>query len=92
MALEPLTANDPVIKTLPVNWWVFESKLPFTEEPVIYSCEAVIVWIINVWAVIVPVDTKLPLWFIEPVIVWVPINTLEPVVAKLLVLAFKDDV
>ena len=66
--------------------------VPKCVDPVTKSTEDVIVCTIRVCAVIVPVEVNDPLCNIEPVIVWVPINVFEPVVAKLLVLAFKDDV
>ena len=40
----PVTFNEPVILTEPVNWWVLVSKVPNLVEPVTKSVEEVIVW------------------------------------------------
>ena len=50
---------DPVIKTLPVNAWVFERLLPNILDPDEYSTLEVIVWTTNFCAVIVPATVKL---------------------------------
>jgi hypothetical protein len=55
-------------------------------------CDEVTTCTTNVCAVIVPLEFILPEMLSEPVMVWLPINVLLPVVAKLLVLAFIDDV
>jgi hypothetical protein len=48
MTVLPFTLKLPVILTLPVNWWVLDSRLPNTVDPVMYSLEDVISWTISV--------------------------------------------
>ena len=88
----PAIAKDPVINTLPVNVWELPNKFPKIFDPLEYTILEVTVCTFIVCAIIVPVVVKLPDCNTEPEIVWVPIKVFEPVVAKLLVLLFKDDV
>ena len=66
--------------------------VPNLVEPVTKSSDDVMVCITNVWAVIVSVTNILPLTLIEPVTLWKPTKEFEPVVAKVLFIAFWDDV
>ena len=92
ITLEPFTANEPDIETLPVKLWVFETIVPNLVDPVTKSTDDVIVCTTSVWAVIVSVTVKLPVILTEPVIFWLPIKEFELVVAKVLFIAFWDDV
>jgi hypothetical protein len=55
---------------------VLLSWLPNIVDPVTYSVLEVIICTLSVWAVIVFVTVN------EPVIVWLPLNLFEPVVAN----------
>ena len=59
MTFEPFTAKEPVALTEPVNWWVFDNKLPKRVDPVTKSILEVMVWTTIVWAVRVPLTVKL---------------------------------
>ncbi len=54
-----VTANDPLIETLPVNWWVLEVVDPKRVEPVTKSTLDVIVCTTIFCAVKVPLTVKL---------------------------------
>jgi hypothetical protein len=71
-----LVVKLPVTDTLPVNCWVLSKLFPNTLDPLEYTIEDVICCTFNVWATTCPVTVK------EPVIIWLPLNWFEPVVAK----------
>ena len=55
----PFTTKEPVIPTLPVNWWVLVNELPKRVDPVTKSVDEVIVCTTIVCAVRVPLTIKL---------------------------------
>jgi len=82
MALEPLTVNEPVTLTDPVNCCVFTTEFPNTLDPLLYSTDDVIVCTTNVCAVNVPADVILPVVARDPVTVKLPDMTALPVYGK----------
>ena len=61
LALPPAAiVKEPVIKTLPVNFWESFNKFPNIFDPLEYTIEEVTVCTLMVCAIIVPVVVKLP--------------------------------
>ena len=78
---EPFNIIEPVVSIEPVNVWVSSLLLPNKLEPLSNIIEADVISVKNSCAVILPATTKVPPIVVFPVIVWLPMNVFEPVVA-----------